>query len=82
LRVEVPTEKVGDVIGKVRGRSWKVERNVEGQKEFGGRRMDGRMEVALKAKRLSPGRRLANFRGQHLRCRAFCTGFAFSFLGS
>jgi hypothetical protein len=82
LRVGVPTGKVGDVVGKVRGRPRKVERNIEGRKEFGGGRMDGRMEVALKTKRLSPRRRFTNVRGRRLRWRAFRTGFAFSFLGS
>jgi hypothetical protein len=82
LRVGIPTREIGDVVGKVRGRSRKVERNVEGQKEFGSGRMDGWMEMALKAKRLSPGRRFADFQRRHLRWRAFCTGFAFGFLSS
>jgi hypothetical protein len=30
LRVGIPTREIGDVVGKVRGRSRKVERNVEG----------------------------------------------------
>jgi hypothetical protein len=61
LRVGIPAGKIGDIVGKVGGRPRKVERNVEGRKEFGGRRMDGQMEMALKAKRLSPRRRLTYF---------------------
>jgi hypothetical protein len=82
LRVGIPTREVGDIVGKVGGRPWKIERNVEGRKEFGGGRVNGRMEVALKAKRLGPRRRFTDLRRRCLRWRGFCAGFAFSFLGS
>jgi hypothetical protein len=55
LRVGIPTREIGDIVGEVRGRPQKVKRNVEGQKEFGGGRVNGWMEVALKTKRLGPG---------------------------
>jgi hypothetical protein len=61
LRIGVPTRKIGNVVRKVRGRSRKVERNVEGREEFGSGRVNGRMEVALEAKRLSSGGRFTNF---------------------
>jgi hypothetical protein len=82
LRVGIPTGKIGDIVGKVGGRPRKVERNVEGRKEFSSGRMDRRMEMALEAKRLSLGRRLADFQRRRLRRRGFRAGFAFSFLGS
>ena len=82
LRIGIPAGKVRDIIGKVGGRPRKVERNVEGRQEFSSGRMDGRMEMALEVKRLSLGRRLADFRRRHLRRRGFRAGFAFSFLGS
>jgi hypothetical protein len=81
LRVGIPAGKVRDIIGKVGGRPRKVERNVEGRQKLSGGRMDGRMEMALEAKRLSLGRRLADFRRRRLRRRGFRVGFAFSFLG-
>jgi hypothetical protein len=81
LRIGIPAGKVRDIIGKVGGRPRKVERNVEGRQKLSGGRMDGRMEMALEAKRLSLGRRLADFRRRHLRRRGFRAGFAFSFLG-
>jgi hypothetical protein len=82
LRVRIPTREIGDVVGKVGGRPWKVERDVEEQKEFSSGRMDGRMEMALKAKRLSSGRRFADLQRRRLRWRGFRAGFAFSLLDS
>jgi hypothetical protein len=82
LRVGIPTREVGDIVGKVGGRPRKVERNVEGPKEFGGGRVNGRMEMALKAKRLGPRRRFTDLQRRRLRWRSFRAGFAFSFLGS